>query len=482
MFCPVCGQQFADAGARYCAACGSPLPAAGAASIPAAPAAGPVTPAAAAYAAPGFTGAVDAGFWRRVGAFVLDLLVLGLINFAVGFVWGFVDYWIGLHESAGSRGALFAVQTVIGIVYFVAPESGRHQATWGKRVLGIVVTDVNGRRIGPWRAAGRYFGKYLSGLPLGVGYAMAGYTARRQALHDMLAATLVVDHEALRQGALRNVAPPARRLSGGGVAVLVISVLMLAAIILLAAFTPWLKDQLDRANVARTHEQGMIAARLVGVYYEQNRRVPASLQSLGYQAPRGFRIVVDRDGVISATHVPSTLMIRLIPSEVDGKVVWRCDPGKLPPSKTGDICRQSPNVPITSVGEIVGCWERIDFSEDAKRKMNANEPWPIRYQWFCFEPDGTYSMFGSSSPRQLTSAMLEEMFKQLPKEFSYALLPNSIIKTEAKSGKQTLYWEAAFTSNSYSFDQKVVEKGTLVMALSDRKNRPVYYRYLKRVP
>lgn len=340
MFCPVCGQQLADAGVRYCAACGSLLPTAGAASIPAAPAAGPVTPAAAAYAAPGFTGAVDAGFWRRVGAFVLDLLVLGLINFAVGFVWGFVDYWIGLHESAGSRGALFAVQTVIGIVYFVAPESGRHQATWGKRVLGIVVTDVNGRRIGLWRAAGRYFGKYLSGLPLGVGYAMAGYTARRQALHDMLAATLVVDHEALRQGALRNVAPPARRLSGGGVAVLVISVLMLAAIILLAAFAPWLKDQLDRANVARTHEQGMIAARLVGVYYEQNRRVPASLQSLGYQAPRGFRIVVDRDGVISATHVPSTLMIRLIPSEVDGKVVWRCDPGKLPPSKTGDVCHR----------------------------------------------------------------------------------------------------------------------------------------------
>jgi uncharacterized RDD family membrane protein YckC len=54
------------------------------------------------------------------------------------------------------------------------------------------VTDAQGNRIRFGRATGRYFGKILSGLILYIGFMMAGCTPRKQALHDMLADTLVV--------------------------------------------------------------------------------------------------------------------------------------------------------------------------------------------------------------------------------------------------------------------------------------------------
>lgn len=143
---------------------------------------------------------------------------------------------------------------------------------------------------------------------------------------------------------------------------------------------------------------------------------------------------------------------------------------------------QTQNTPVTSAKEITGCWERIDFSDVAKKMLNEIEPWPIRYQWFCFEPDGTLLTYMSSKPAIMTSAQLRELFKSLPKTFTYSVLPQSIIKTEALSGKETLPWGAAFLGTTRAFDQKVIDKGTLIMSLFDqKKNKPVYWRYLKRV-
>lgn len=71
-------------------------------------------------------------------------------------------------------------------------ESSAKQATLGKMALGIVVTDLEGARIGFGRATGRYFAKILSGLILGIGFLMAAFTERKQGLHDIIAGTLVV--------------------------------------------------------------------------------------------------------------------------------------------------------------------------------------------------------------------------------------------------------------------------------------------------
>ena len=72
-------------------------------------------------------------------------------------------------------------------------ESGPKQATFGKRVLGLRVTNMAGERISFGHASGRFFSKIITGLvPFAIGFIMAGFTERKQALHDMIAGTLVV--------------------------------------------------------------------------------------------------------------------------------------------------------------------------------------------------------------------------------------------------------------------------------------------------
>ena len=70
------------------------------------------------------------------------------------------------------------------------------QATPGKLAFGIEVTDLAGARIGLGRAIARYFAVLLSYLTLCIGFALAGWTRRRQALHDLICGTLVVNRAA----------------------------------------------------------------------------------------------------------------------------------------------------------------------------------------------------------------------------------------------------------------------------------------------
>ncbi len=84
------------------------------------------------------------------------------------------------------------VINIVGIwLYFALQESSEHQATLGKRALNIYVTDLQGRRISFGQATGRHFGKIISGFILGIGYMMAGFTEKKQGLHDIMASTLV---------------------------------------------------------------------------------------------------------------------------------------------------------------------------------------------------------------------------------------------------------------------------------------------------
>jgi uncharacterized RDD family membrane protein YckC len=127
-----------------------------------------------------------AGFWRRVAAFLLDGLLLGVVTVPLSLALGGDDTAFTPRDSGAST-----ISTVIAWLYYALMESSAKQATVGKMALGIMVTDLEGRRIGFGRATGRYFAKILSGLILGIGFLMAAFTQRKQALHDMLAGTLV---------------------------------------------------------------------------------------------------------------------------------------------------------------------------------------------------------------------------------------------------------------------------------------------------
>jgi uncharacterized RDD family membrane protein YckC len=143
----------------------------------ASPAPPPPTPSLAAEAA-SFPQVRYAGFWLRFAAWLLDVIALAIIRMALQMT----DV-----PFLGWGGTFLA-----GWLYFAILESSAMQATPGKMVLGLYVTGEDGRRIGFAQASGRFFGKLLSSLLLGIGYLLAAFTARKQALHDLMAGCLVV--------------------------------------------------------------------------------------------------------------------------------------------------------------------------------------------------------------------------------------------------------------------------------------------------
>ncbi|MFZ1741393.1 MAG: RDD family protein [Pontixanthobacter sp.] len=139
-----------------------------------------------------------AGFWIRVGAYLIDAIILGIVGAIIGVVFGVGA--VGMESdladpTGGANMALNAVSLALGIAYFAGMESSSWQATLGKKALGLVVTDVSGNRLSVGRAIGRYFAKILSALILLIGFIMVAFTERKQGLHDMLAGTLVLKGE-----------------------------------------------------------------------------------------------------------------------------------------------------------------------------------------------------------------------------------------------------------------------------------------------
>ena len=133
-----------------------------------------------------------ANFWIRFIAFLLDgfltslLLALVLLALDLPLVPDVTDI--------ESQMKLNLLSVAVGWLYYASFESSSYQATPGKQAMGLFVADTGGYRISFSRASGRYFSKLLSGLLLLLGYIMAAFTPRRQALHDLIAGTLVLKY------------------------------------------------------------------------------------------------------------------------------------------------------------------------------------------------------------------------------------------------------------------------------------------------
>lgn len=87
---------------------------------------------------------------------------------------------------------------VLSFAYFLFFEASPAQATPGKALLGLKVADLAGRRLSVGRSAFRQMMKCAEIVSSGVTYLIAGFTSRRQALHDIFAGTIVT------QGAVRQ--------------------------------------------------------------------------------------------------------------------------------------------------------------------------------------------------------------------------------------------------------------------------------------
>jgi uncharacterized RDD family membrane protein YckC len=202
VYCSKCG-AILGADASYCVSCGAPV----------VRAAGIAVPANVGVAGFSTTQSVTyAGFWLRFVAHLIDGLILSFALFALVIPLVFLTGLGAMlerlpHHSyeppspAAIAGFISLVFTfiVVGVLlqwlYFAYLESGEKQATWGKQALGLYVTDGAANRVSFGRASGRYFAKFISHMiPLEIGFIMAGFTEKKQALHDMIAGCLVLRH------------------------------------------------------------------------------------------------------------------------------------------------------------------------------------------------------------------------------------------------------------------------------------------------
>jgi|ERR1700691_212330 uncharacterized RDD family membrane protein YckC len=210
MYCSKCGAAIPQ-NATFCTACGQPVNQPATLTANVIPYATTTTPPVARpygyVASPDFPGLAYAGFWLRVVAHFIDSILAGIV-FVILLLIAFAMVGPGHFRALaeGSNPEEFFTPEVIAIIvmlagtsivmmwlYYAWMESSPYQGTLGKMALGLIVTDIEGRRISFGRASGRYFGKIITGfIPLGIGYAMAGFTEKKQALHDIIAGCLVL--------------------------------------------------------------------------------------------------------------------------------------------------------------------------------------------------------------------------------------------------------------------------------------------------
>jgi uncharacterized RDD family membrane protein YckC len=229
LYCSKCGNSVEE-GIAFCPSCGQPTGTpSGSKGLPAGTSVA-ADPVASGYSSSGYPGGgypvaqqpvvpvayaargvQYAGFWLRFVAYVIDGVVMGL-----GFMLLFIPFaamtglsaaLAGVHAGQDPRdvsallgGTFFlglltigALGLIGGWLYHAKMESSSWQGTLGKRALNLRVTDLNGGRVTFQKATGRHFAKIVTGLiPFGVGFMLAGFTERRQALHDMIASCLVL--------------------------------------------------------------------------------------------------------------------------------------------------------------------------------------------------------------------------------------------------------------------------------------------------
>jgi uncharacterized RDD family membrane protein YckC len=145
---------------------------------------------------------VYAGFWKRVAAYFLDSLIVGMVGGVIAMVLGMILGLgiAGMGDGAAAGIGMILLQVVINLIsiaiaaaYYAGFHASANRATLGKMAVGIKVVRLNGEGISILRGIGRYFAAMLSGLVLCIGFVMAAFTERKQGLHDMLCDTLVVD-------------------------------------------------------------------------------------------------------------------------------------------------------------------------------------------------------------------------------------------------------------------------------------------------
>ena len=142
-----------------------------------------------------------AGFWARLAAYLIDLLVLSLLFLAVWTPIAGANHWpipelpqtwtdANLQQFHAWEGRALPIFYPIFLIYDVLL-NGRFGATFGKMAIGAKITLLDGSPIGYRRALLRWMAARVSDI-LFFGYILIGLRQDKRGLHDLLAGTKVV--------------------------------------------------------------------------------------------------------------------------------------------------------------------------------------------------------------------------------------------------------------------------------------------------
>ncbi|PLR97477.1 RDD family protein [Bacillus sp. T33-2] len=157
-----------------------------------------------------------AGFWIRFAASLIDSIVLGIplsivsmiifvmIFGASGGLEAFLADPAAIEEGMSEEQIIamlgaylltLLMNIIVSVTYFAGLHASKWQATVGKKLLGLKVTDLDGNRVSFLRALGRYLSMIFLSWIFMIGYIMAAFTKKKQALHDLIASTVVVKNK-----------------------------------------------------------------------------------------------------------------------------------------------------------------------------------------------------------------------------------------------------------------------------------------------
>jgi len=131
-----------------------------------------------------------AGFWIRTGATIIDtILMLIIIVPILTAIYG-TDYWDSDPSVLGIWDILFSyILPAIAVIVLWVYKS----ATPGKKATKLTIVDAEtGGKPSTGQLIGRYFGYYVSMIPLFLGIIWIGFDKRKQGWHDKLAGTVVI--------------------------------------------------------------------------------------------------------------------------------------------------------------------------------------------------------------------------------------------------------------------------------------------------
>ncbi|MGX5175183.1 RDD family protein [Aliikangiella sp. IMCC44653] len=250
---------------------------------------------------------IYAGFWKRVVAYFIDYIIIYiLISIISVAVLGVSVAPTNLNFAVAQAVMLVGIWLAICLLYFALLESSSGQATLGKRMLGIKVTDMQGQQLSFAHAAGRQLSGVISNFTFSIGYLMAAFTSRKQALHDIIASAVVVNrHFGPQQIQQVNQNPPkgmsALAIAGVVGLVLIIPITGIIAAIALPAY----QDYSIRAGISQGIEHAKSATPAIENYAEESGYWPvnfeqANLNSNEFNTQR-YYIQVTNNGSLAIT-------------------------------------------------------------------------------------------------------------------------------------------------------------------------------------